>query len=344
MKDVTILNRRARSTRIAVTAMLVLSAMSLQAAPADGQSSKRTPVVGVLGTTPADYAGGRARIWEGFTRVLGERGWVDGKSLRIEWRWSDGRPERFRELATELVRLDVDLVLTSGSQSTKAAMEATSTIPIVFVGVANPVGAGFVKSLASPGGNVTGVTNQLADLAGKWLQLAKEVVPRLRHVGIMWNPADPGSASTFKDSQESFTRLGIKLTSVPVKAPEDFDAGFEILARERPDFLIVHLSPMIARNRQRVAEFAVRQRLPTGAGSRVLTDDGSILISYGPDFADLLKRGANYVDRVLKGARPADLPVEQPTRFQLVVNRRVARAIGVELTPALLGQADDVIE
>jgi len=302
----TIFSRHARLTRIAVIAVvLLLSVTSTEVAPADAQPSKRTPVIGILGTTPPTTPQG-ARIWEGFALGLREGGWVDGKTLRIEWRWSDGRPERFLELAAELVRLEVDVLLTGGSQATKAAREATGTIPIVFVGVANPVAAGYVASLSSPGGNVTGVTNQLGDLAGKWLQLAKDVVPRLRHIGIMWNPSDAGSALSFKDSQESYGRLGIKLTSVPVTAPEDFEGGFAILSREPPDFLIVHPSPVLFRHRQRVAELAVRHRLPTGTGSRVMTEDGSILMSYGPDVADLLRRGAGYIDRILKGARPAD--------------------------------------
>lgn len=333
----------ARLACIAMVAMVVLSVTAIIVTPADGQSSKRTPVVGILGSNPPTTPQ-IARSWEGFTARLREGGWVDGKSVRIEWRWSEGRPERFRELVGELVRLDVDVLLCSNSQSTKAAMEATNSIPIVFVGTADPVGAGFVKSLARPGGNVTGVTNQLGDLAGKWLQLGKNVVPHLRRVGIVWNPADPGSTLSFKDSQETFARFGINLTSVPVKVPEEFDAGFETLSRERPDFLIVHPSPVIVRNRQRIAEFAVRHRLPTGTGFRLLTDDGSILLSYGPNTADQLQRGAGYIDRILKGARPGDLPVEQPTRFELVVNRRVAKAIGLELTPALLGQADEVID
>jgi putative ABC transport system substrate-binding protein len=340
MNYMTIL-RRAWLPWIVVT--LTVSVLSMAAVPADGQSPTRTPTVGILGSNPPTTPQG-ARIWEGFTQVLSERGWVDGKNLRIEKRWSEGRSERFKELAAELVRLNVDVLLAGSSQATKAAMEATSTVPIVFVGAADPVGAGFVRSLSSPGGNVTGVTNQLADLTGKWLQLATEVVPRLRHVGIMWNSADPGSASGFKDSQESFTRLGIKLTGVSVKAPEDFEAGFEILARERPDFLIVHPSPVIARHRQRVAEFAVRHRLPTSTGFRAMTDDGSILMSYGPDISDLLRRGADYVDRILKGARPADLPIEQPTRFELVINLKTAKTLGLTIPPSLLLRADQVIE
>jgi ABC-type uncharacterized transport system substrate-binding protein len=340
---VTILSGHDRLTRTAVIAVLLLSVTSMTLAPADAQPSKRTPVVGILGNTPPTTPQA-ARIWEGFGLRLRESGWVDEKTIRIEWRWSDGRPERFPELAAELVRLGVDVLLTSGSPATKAAKEATGTIPIVFVGAADPVGAGYVASLASPGGNVTGVTNQLSDLTGKWLQLAQDMVPRLRHIAIMWSPVDAGSALSFKDSQDTYARLGIKLTSVPVTAPEDFPGGFEILSRERPDFLIVHPSPVLVRHRQRVAEFAVQNRLPTSTAFRVMTEDGSILMSYGPDVADLLRQAAGYLDRILKGARPADLPVEQPTKFELVINLKTAKALGLTIPPSLLQRADQVIE
>jgi putative ABC transport system substrate-binding protein len=342
---VTLFNGDARLARVASTAVLLflLSFTSMTTSPVDAQPSKRTPIIGILGTNPPTTSQG-VRIWEGFTLALRERGWVDGKTLRIESRWSNGRAERFPDLAAELVRLDVDVLLTNGSQATKAAKEATGTIPIVFIGVANPVGAGYVASLARPGGNVTGVTNQLSDLAEKWLQLAKDVVPRLRHIGIMWNPADAGSALSFKDSQDSYTRLGIKLTSVPVTALEDFEGGFEILSRERPEFLIVHPSPVLARHRQRVAEFATRHRLPTSSGSRSMTEDGAILMSYGPDVADLLRQGVAYVDKILRGARPADLPIEQPTKFELVINLKTAKALGLTIPPSLLQRADQVIE
>jgi putative tryptophan/tyrosine transport system substrate-binding protein len=170
------------------------------------------------------------------------------------------------------------------------------------------------------------------------------MVPRLRHIGIMWNPADAGSALSFKDSQDSYARLGIKLTSVPVTAPEELANGFEILSRERPEFLIVHPSPVLVRQRQRIGEFAVRNRLPTGSGSRDMTQDGSILMSYGPDVADLLRQAVGYLDRILKGARPATLPVEQPTKFELVINLTTAKALGLTIPPSLLQRADQVIE
>lgn len=337
------LKKRALLARVVVALVVAWSFTPMTVIAADVQSSKRLPTIGILGTTPPTTPQG-ARIWDAFKRGLREAGWIEGKNVLIEWRWVDGRPEHFSELAAELTRLDVDVIVTGGSQAAKAVKGATGTIPIVFTAVADPVGAGFVASLARPGGNMTGVSNQFGDLTGKWLQLAKEMVPRLSRVGIMWNPDDPGSALSFKDSNETYARLGVKVTSVPVKASNDFEGGFELLSRERPEFLIVHPSPVIFRNRQRVSDFAVRHRLPTSSGTRTMVVDGSILMSYGPDYADLLHRTAGYVDRILKGARPDTLSVEQPTRFEVVVNRRAARAIGLELTPAFLARVDHLIE
>jgi putative tryptophan/tyrosine transport system substrate-binding protein len=215
-------------------------------ATARAQATKRVPTVGVLATTGT--APGSAKIFEAFKQSLRESGWAEGKTVRFEMRFSQGRPERFPELAAELIRLKVDVIVATSSQATKAAMDATGTTPIVFVAVADPIGAGFVQSLARPGGNVTGVTNQFSDLADKNLQLAREVVPRLRHVGIMWTPGDPGSARGFKDAQDRYSSLGIKVTSAPVRTPEDLEAAFEILARERPDFLIVHSTRLRSRS------------------------------------------------------------------------------------------------
>jgi putative ABC transport system substrate-binding protein len=298
-------------------------------------------VLATTGTTPAIV-----RVFEAFKQRLRESGWVEGESVRFEVRFSEGRSERFPELAAELVQLKVDVIVATGSQATKAAMEATRIIPIVFVSVSHPVEAGFVQSIARPGGNVTGVTNQFSELADKHLQLAREVVPHLRHVGHIWTPVDAGSARGFKDVQDRYPSLGIKVTSAPVRSSEDIEAAFAILSRERPDFLMVHPTPQIgtAPNRQRIAEFAVRTRVPTMTGSRWMVEDGSVMMSYGPDAADLFQQAALYVNKILRGARPADLPVQQPTRFELVINLKTARALGLTIPPSLLARADQVIE
>jgi putative tryptophan/tyrosine transport system substrate-binding protein len=329
---------------LSVVAAVVLSTvLSTSIGGAIAQSAKRIPTIGVVGNNRPTTPEG-ARIWEAFALGLREGGWVEGETVRIEWRWGDGRKERFEELAAELVRLNVDLIVTGGSQAATAAKNATSTIPIVFVAVADPVGAGLVASLAKPGSNVTGVSNQIRDLAAKWLQLAKEMVPTLTHIAIMWNPSDPGSALSFEDAQKIYPTLGLKMTSVPVSSPRDLEPGLEILARARPDLLLVHPSTLMILHRQRIGEFARHHRLPTSSGLRVMTQDGSIVMSYGPDLADLLKRTGVYVDRLLKGARAATMPVEQPTRFELVVSRRAAQAIGLELKPAFVDRVDHLFE
>ena len=321
---------------------VVLAGASMTPATACAQSSKHTPIIGLLATTAT--APGSARSLDAFKQSLRENGWIDGETARLESRWSEGRSERFPELAAELARLKPDVIVTSGSQATKAAMEATSTVPIVFVAVADPIGPGFVQSLARPGGNVTGVTNQASDLGGRELQLARQIAPRLRHVGILWTPADPGSALGFKSARETYSTLGIKVTSAPVRTVEDFDGAFDVLARERPDFLMVHPTPVIFVNRRRVADFAVRKRLPTSTHFRALVEDGAVLMSYGPIFADLFRQAGLHVNKILRGTRPADLPVEQPTRFELVVNRRVAKALGLEFAPSFLSYVDHMIE
>ena len=327
---------------IALLSVVVAVGTFLTEVPSRAQSTKGTPVIGLLATTAT--MPGSARVIEAFRQSLAETGWVEGKTVRLESRWSEGRSERFPALAAELVRLKVDVMVTSGSLATKAAMEATPSIPIVFVAVADPIGSGFVASLGRPGGHVTGVTNQFSDLAGKSLQLARDVVPGLRHIAIVWNPADSGSALGFKRAQDLYPSLGVKVTSAPVGSPDEFDRAFEIVTQERPDFLEVHPTPVIQRNRQRIAEFALRKRIPTITGFRAMVEDGSLMMSYGPDFADLFRQAAHYVDKILKGARPVDLPVEQPTRFELIVNRRVAGAIGVSFPPEFLARADHVIE
>ena len=324
--------------------VLAVCIAALIAAPVtDAQGPKRTPVIGYLGNQSAASAA-TARLADGFREGLAAGGWVDGQTVRVERRWAEGRPERYPELAAELVRLNVDVLVTPSSQATKAAKEATSTIPIVFIAVGDPVGAGFVSSLGRPGGNVTGITNQLGDLDEKWIQLAREVAPRLKHYAIMWNPADASSTVAFNRVQSAFPIPGVKTTSVPVRRAEDFDVADEIIAREHPEFLHVHPTALVFVNRKRLGELTARHRLPSISGARALVDDGTVMMSYGPDFADLFRRGGALVDKVLKGARPAELPVEQPTKFELAINVKAARALGVPIPRALLLRATQVIE
>src|SRR5262245_14099554 len=335
------MSRSLRLESIALlTALALVVGTSMTPPAARAQSTKPTAVVGLLGIgNPMS-----ARLLEAFKQSLRESGGVDGETARLEFRFSAGRSERFAELAAELVGLNTDVIVAFGSQATKAAMGATATIPIVFGPAADPVGAGFVSSLARPGGHVTGVSNQLGDLSGKIFQLAREVAPRLRRIGILWNPDDQGSALGFKKEQELCAGLGIKVTSAPVRSPENFEAAFEILSRERLDFLRVHPTPVVAVHRRQVADFALRKRLPTITGSRAMVEDGSVMMSYGPDFADLYRQAGVYVDKILRGARPADLPVEQPTKFELVINLKTAKALGLTIPQSILVRANNVIQ
>jgi putative ABC transport system substrate-binding protein len=286
---------------------LLVSILLFVPYPAAAQSSQGVPVIGYLGNSPPSTAGA-ARVRDALVDELRRQGYVDGQTVRIEWRWSEGRAERFPYLARDLVERKVNVIVAAGSQATQAAKDATRAIPIVLALVSHPVEAGFVASLARPGGNITGVTNQLGDLNFKIVQLMKEIVPGARRLGILWNPEDLGSALAFKEAQEQFPALGLNVISVPVRNPDEFDAAFAALLRDRPDFLNVHPSPIVFRNRQRVADFATRHRLPTSTGDQAMAVDGSILMSYGPDFADLMQRAAALAAKILRGAKPADLP------------------------------------
>jgi len=329
----------------AKTLLVVLLGCMTLFAPhlASAQSARRLPVVGVLGNqqTPTPAA---IRTTQAFAEALRAAGWIEGQNVRFERRYSEGRPERFPDLAAELVRLNVDVIVTSSSAATKAAKDATSTIPIVFAAVGDPVGAGFVASLARPGGNVTGLSNQLNEMDEKLLQLAREISPRLRTYAVVWNPLEQSSALGFKVAQERWPALGVKPVSVPLRAPEDLAAAAEILTREKPDFVHVHSTPLAFRESKRIGEMLARLRLPSIVGTRTFVDNDVVMVSYGPDFVDLFRRAGGYVDKILRGARPAEIPVEQPTRFETIVNQRVARNIKFDVPAAFLLRADQIIE
>jgi putative ABC transport system substrate-binding protein len=315
----------------------IISLTGLLVAPlaAEAQQATRVPRVGVLGAVDGPGLAG-------FRQGLRELGWEEGRNLVVEFRFAGRRDERYRELAGELVRLNVDVLAAQNSQSTRAAKEATRTIPIVMFSVSYPVEAGFVASLARPGGNVTGNSNQLSDLAGKHLELLREIAPRTRRVALLWDPNNLSSALGQKDTEVLAQREGVHLISVPVRRPEDIKPALTALTRERPDALIVHPVPLLLLAPAQVAEFALKHRLPSISGLRGLADAG-LLISYGPNLFDLGRRAAQYVDRILKGAKPADLPVEQPTKFELVINLKTAKALGLTIPQSVLGRADEVI-
>ena len=282
--------------------------------------------------------------FDGLPAGLQELGHVEGKNIRIESRWAHGRLERLPELADDLVRLKVDVLVASLTQAALAAKAATATIPIVMAGVADPVAVGLIASLARPGGNITGTSSISSDIVGKQLELLKELVSGVSRVAVLWNPANSAFQTLQLRQVDLAARTaGIQLNLVEVRAPDEFDAAFSSLAKDRPEALAVLGDPLFSLYPERIAALALKHRLATVSAGRTFTQAG-ILLTYGPNFFHLHKGAAVYVDKILKGAKPADLPVEQPTTFELVINLRTAKALGVSVPPTLLARADEVIE
>ena len=276
-----------------------------------------------------------------FVQRLRELGWIEGRTFAIEYRWTEGRSERFAELATDFVRLKVDVIVTLGA-AVIPAKQATSVIPIVFAVATDPVGTGLVASLARPGGNVTGLANQISDTSGKKLEFLREVVPGLRRLAIMANAGNPASVLEMREVQATARALGLEITTSEIRRAEDIVPAFETL-KGRADALYLCPDPLMNTNRTRINILAVGARLPTMHGAREYVEAGG-LISYGANLPDHFRRAAELVDKILRGAKPADLPVEQPTKFNLIINLTTAKALGLEVPPTLLARADEVIE
>jgi putative tryptophan/tyrosine transport system substrate-binding protein len=306
------------------------------AAQAQQAGSKHT--VGILSAGVENAALNMVLVY-----ALRELGWVEGKNIAFEHRYAENRLERLPGLATDLVRLKVDVIAAAGTLAPLAAKQASSTIPIVMTTAGDPLGSGLVASLARPGGNVTGMSLMAPDLGGKRLELLKEVLPRLARVAVLWNAANPYSALVFKETQAAGRTLGIEVQSLEVRAPDDFDGAFEAARQQRPDALITVEDPLTVNHRQRVADFTAGQQLPSLHGVREFAAAGG-LMSYGASLADLIRRAAGYVDKILRGAKPADLPVQQPSKFEFVINLKTAKALGLEIPATLLARADEVIE
>jgi putative tryptophan/tyrosine transport system substrate-binding protein len=306
------------------------------AARAQQAGSKYT--VGILSA-----GGENATLGTVLVAALREFGWIEGKNVVFEHRYAENRLERLPGLAANLVGLKVDVIATAGTLAPLAAKQASSTIPIVMTAAGDPLGSGLVASLARPGGNVTGMSLMAPDLGGKRLELLKEVLPRLARVVVLWNAANPYSALVFKETHAAGRTLGIEVQSLEVRAPDDFDGVFEAARRQRPDALITVEDPLTASHRHGVADFTLEQQLPSLHGLREFAAAGG-LMSYGASLADLFRRAAGYVDKILRGAKPADLPVQQPSKFELVINLKTAKALGLEAPPSLLATADEVIE
>jgi putative ABC transport system substrate-binding protein len=306
---------------------------------ARAQQPAKLPTVGFLGaTTPLAYGQWVAA----FVQRLRELGWVEGQTVAIDVRWAEGRTERLTEIATEFVRLKVDVIVTHSAVPVLAAKQATSVIPIVFAVAADPLGTGLVASLARPGGNVTGLSVQFTDLAGKRLELLREVVPGLRRLAIMANVDAPASVLEMGEVQAAARTLGLEVAASEIRRAEDIAPAFDAL-KGRAEALYLCVDPLLSTNRMRISILALGARLPTIAAFREFVEAGG-LMSYGANFSDLYRRAADYVDKILRGAKPGDLPVEQPTKFELVINLTTAKALGLTIPEAFLLRADEVIE
>ena len=307
---------------------------------ASAQQAERVYKIGILTAGSVAFV----RSLQGILREgLGPLGWIEGKNLTFEGRYAEDDLDRLPVLAAELVSLDVDVIVTSGTLAPLAAKRATSTIPIVMAFAGDPVGSGLIASLARPGANVTGLSGMAPDLAGKRLELLKELLPGISHAAVLWNAANPYSALAFKETLGAAQILGVELQSLEVRTPADFDGALDAAAGQHTDALITVEDPLTTDNRGKIAEFAIRKRLPLMAGFRIFADAGG-LISYGPNPVEFERRSVDYVAKILKGAKPSDLPVEQPTRFELVINLKTASALGLTIPPLLLARADEVIE
>jgi len=310
---------------------------SLVAVPfaTDAQQAARLPRIAIL--LPGNTGTGTEDLREG----LRELGYVDGRTAVIEWRWWERKPERLRDAAAEVVRLNPDVIVVTGSEATKSMKDATRSIPIVFSGPSYPVEEGLVASFARPGGNITGITNAQSDHVAKLLQLMLDVVPGLSDISVIWSPANVGSTLTLKDLETAARGLKLKLMAAAMASDADVEPALVAVARAHPGALIVLPSPVPIANAERIAELAIRLRVPSIAAQRSMMERG-LLMSYGADFRDVQRRIPSYVDRILKGAKPADIPIERPTKFELGINIKTAKAIGLAIPNSLLLRADAV--
>jgi putative ABC transport system substrate-binding protein len=317
-------------------------ASTLLAVPlaAEAQQTGKVWRIGYLGAAarPPDGAPPAA-----LRQALQELGYVDGRNVTYAGRWAEARTERLPALAAELVGLKVDLIVTFGGKTALAVKEATATIPIVFVGAGDPVGIGLIASLSRPGGSVTGISDQANELSPKRLELLKEVVPKADRVAVLWNADDRAMTMRYREIEKAAHVLGVTVQPLGVREPEDFELAFSTMTRERPDALLLVTDALTNLNRKRVIDFAGARSIPAMYEYGFLVRDGG-LMSYGPDFDDMLRRAAVYVDRILKGSKPSDLPVEQPNRYYLLVNLKTAKALGLTIPQSLLLRADEVIQ
>ena len=315
----------------------------LLAAPlaTEAQQAGKVVRIGLLSYAASDSSG--AARWNAFREQLRELGYVEGQNVIFESRWGDGQVGRLRSLAAELIDAKVDILVTASSEAALAAKQATGSIPIVTATGADPVKLGLVASLARPGGNVTGVFSLSNELAGKRLEFLKQLIPRVSRVAVLRESDNRASALTLRDAESAAKLLGLVVQGVGVRGPKELDAAFVAMKRARADAVMVLETTAFFADRRRIADLAVMHRLPMAAQAKEFAEAGA-LVSYGTDYPDLFRRAATFVDKILKGAKPADLPVEQPTKFELVINLKTAKALGLTVPPSLLRRADEVIQ
>jgi len=323
--------------RLAWLAALILL---VSATLVEAQQPTKIPLIGFLsGSFPSTSPARR----EAFRQGLRELGYVEGKNIVIEQRYADGKFDRLPALAAELVRLKVDIIVTAGPQSTRPAKQATSTIPIVMAMDPDPVGNGFVASLARPGGNITGLSSLAPEISGKQLELLKEIVPRLSRVAVFGTSINSGNAQTLREVELTAKAFGVKLQYLDVLSPKDIETAFRVASKGRADAVLMLPGSVLVLQRAQLADLAAKNRLPAIYPQPDYTEAGG-LVYYGANTADLFRRAATYVDKILKGAKPADLPVEQPTKFEFIINLKAAKQIGLTIPPNVLARADKVIK
>ena len=320
--------------------IIVILLVCLAFAPvhlAEAQQAKKVPRIGFLSGTSSNPRR------EAFSQGLRELGYLEGKNVVIEWRYAEEKFNRLPELAAELVRLKVDVIVTGGPNSTRPAKEATTTIPIVMAQVNDPVGSGFVASLAHPGGNITGLSNLAPELSGKQLELLKEIVPKLSRVAVLGNSTLAGNAQALKEVELAAGAFGVKLQYLDVRGPKDIETAFRAASEGRADAVLVLGNPVLVSRQTQVADLAAKNRLPAIYPQSDYMGAGGLMF-YGVSITEVYRHAATYVDKILKGAKPADLPVEQPTKFEFIINLKAAKQIGLTIPPNVLARADRVIK
>ena len=292
------------------------------------------PRIGIIDDEP---------VWDSFLQGLRDFGYIENQNIAIEYRSAEGKVDRLAQAARELVSIPVDVIVVTGSPATHAVRQATSTIPIVAIGVGDPLRAGFAVSLARPGGNMTGLSSLSPDLTGKRLEILRECIPAVARVAFLWNPDNDSNLAFLDDLIVAVPALGLELTSAPIRNADEFEGTFAAVLQRRPSAALVTGDPLLRRHQNRIIDFVAKNRLPAMYQEKEWVAAGGLL-SYGPSLPDLFRRGVSYVHRILEGAKPADLPIEQPTRFELVINLKTAKALGLTVPPNLLAAADEVIE